>query len=143
MPISTIKPRKLTGKSNPTSSPHPTENNRKGNIENLRPWQKGQSGNPGGRPKTLPVTTALRLMLEEKQLPKRAHPDMTVAERIALRLARKAIKEDKAAVEVMDRVEGKARQRTELSGPNGGAMQFDIPADRAALELRIAELLKK
>ncbi len=82
-------------------------------------------------------------MLEEKQLPKRAHPDMTVAERIALRLARKAIKEDKAAVEVMDRVEGKARQRTELSGPNGGAMQFDIPADRAALELRIAELLKK
>ncbi len=23
-----------------------------GNVSNLRPWRRGQSGNPGGRPKT-------------------------------------------------------------------------------------------
>lgn len=122
-----------------------TENTVSARVQNqyLRPWQKGQSGNPGGRPKTLPITSALRLFLDELQLPKRAHPSMTVAERIALRLARKAEKVgDKAAVEVMDRVEGKARQRTELSGPDGGAIPIELPDTREGLERRIAELLK-
>lgn len=82
-------------------------------------------------------------LLAEELLPKRAHPRMTVAERLALRFVRKALMDDAALIEVMDRVEGKARQRTELSGPDGGAMQLEIPADRENLERRIQELMKK
>lgn len=111
------------------------------NTQNLRPWQKGRSGNPGGRPRRLPVTEALRLLLEETQLPKRAHPSMTIAERIALRLARKATKDDKAAAEVIDRVEGKARQRSEFSGPEGGPIPLELPNNREELERRIHEML--
>lgn len=114
-----------------------------GRVQNqyLRPWQKGQSGNPGGRPKKLPITDAMRMLLEELNLPTRAHPSMTVAERAALRFVRKALKDDRAYLEMMDRVEGKPRQRTELSGPDGGAMQIEVPAERSELERRIHELL--
>jgi len=43
--------------------------------------------------------------------------------------------------ELADRVEGKARQRIEQSGPDGGPIPYDLPNTREALELRIAELL--
>jgi hypothetical protein len=117
----------------------------KRNTTGLRPWQKGQSGNPGGRPAKLPVTDALRLLLEELGLPKRIHPKMTNAERLALKLVRKAMKEPtlEALIEIMDRVEGKARQKIEASGPNGGPIPFELPGTREEIERRIAELLEK
>ena len=33
---------------------------------NLRPWRKGQSGNPRGRPKKKPVTEAIEELADEK-----------------------------------------------------------------------------
>jgi hypothetical protein len=36
---------------------------RRGRIENLIPWKPGQSGNPGGRPKTAHISQALRTAL--------------------------------------------------------------------------------
>jgi hypothetical protein len=118
---------------------------KKRNTSGLRPWQKGQSGNPGGRPSKLPVTDALRLLLDEEELPKRAHPKMSVAERLALKLIRQAMKarDLDALVELMDRVEGKARQRIEASGPGGGPIPFELPGTREEIERRIAELLGK
>ena len=35
-----------------------------GRVDNLRPWRKGESGNPGGRPKTAHISEALRAALE-------------------------------------------------------------------------------
>ncbi len=35
-----------------------------GRVENLRPWQPGQSGNPGGRPKKKPITEELERPLD-------------------------------------------------------------------------------
>jgi hypothetical protein len=117
----------------------------KPNTSGLRPWQKGQSGNPGGRPSKLPISDALRLLLGEQGIPKAIHPEMTNAERMAMRLIRKAMKETdfKALVEIMDRVEGKARQRIEASGPGGGPIPFELPGTREEIERRIAELLEK
>lgn len=37
-----------------------------GRVENLRPWKPGESGNPGGRPKTKPLTEELARLLEQK-----------------------------------------------------------------------------
>jgi hypothetical protein len=39
-----------------------------GRIENLTPWQPGQSGNPNGSSDRQKVTTRLRRMIMEKQL---------------------------------------------------------------------------
>lgn len=35
-----------------------------GRPENLKPWKPGQSGNPGGRPRTRPLTDELVQLLE-------------------------------------------------------------------------------
>ena len=96
--------------------------------ENLRPWQPGQSGNPGGRPKRKPLTDAYAALLD-KPIP----PDMarqlkldestTYAQVIAMSLVREAVKgKVNAAAEVADRVEGKITQP--ISGPDEGPLQI-------------------
>lgn len=37
-----------------------------GRVENLKPWKAGQGGNPGGRPKTKPLTGELARRLDEE-----------------------------------------------------------------------------
>jgi len=106
------------------------------NTSGLTPFPKGVSGNPGGRPKTLPFTDALKAELQKKK----GHIDNATA--IAKKLVEMAIKGDlKAAEMIGDRVEGKPMQRNELSGADGGPIQYNIPDSREALERRIAELL--
>ncbi len=69
----------------------------KDGTERLKPyrWTKGRSGNPGGRPKRLPVTDALRALLEkplpdtiraglEKAMGARLPRSLTMAEGLAL-----------------------------------------------------------
>ena len=36
------------------------------NSRNLKPWPKGVSGNPGGRPKMKPVTEELERLLQQE-----------------------------------------------------------------------------
>jgi hypothetical protein len=93
---------------------------RTGKKENLQLWEKGQSGNPGGRPKWKPLTDALRKQLtapikdrltgqQLATLPKRLQ-DATVAEVLADALITEAIAgkgKVHAAREIMDRVEGR------------------------------------
>ncbi len=76
-----------------------------GNSQNLKPWPKGVSGNPGGRPKTKPLTEELQRLLEE-EAPK--GKGQTWATAIAKTLLAKARKGDvRAIAEVANRVEGK------------------------------------
>ena len=67
------------------------------------PFAKGQSGNPGGRPKDRPFADALRMEL------KAAGDDHRALRKIARALIAKAEDGDLAAIrEVADRLDGKA-----------------------------------
>lgn len=76
-------------------------------------FKPGQSGNPGGRPRTAPLSRAYRELLAQ---PVPDDPEgRTYAEVIAQVLARKALKGDiRAAQELADRAEGRARQAIEI-----------------------------
>jgi hypothetical protein len=77
-----------------------------GRSQNLTPWKPGQSGNPGGRPKSAPISDLLHVLLLnpcENDPLKRIH-----AEVIAQALIDRACGGDvKAAREIADRVEGR------------------------------------
>ena len=94
--------------------------------KNLKPWPKGKSGNPGGRPGRRPVTDALLELLDE-QCPK-GPAGRTNAEAIAQALVKKAIQGDVRAVqEISDRTEGRtgiALPRTEL--PRSALLELAI-----------------
>jgi hypothetical protein len=102
-------------KRNKTSSA-PTENSGKtvrGKIENLKPWPKGVSGNPGGRPKKTQLTDACRALLET--VVSGDPHGRTYAEKIAEVICRMAIKGDIRAIrELADRAEGRPRQAIQI-----------------------------
>jgi len=78
-----------------------------GTTENLRPFQPGQSGNPGGRPKTKPITDAIKERLAK--IP----PDdpRTDAQRVADVLVDGALAGDIQFIrELLNRVEGKVAE---------------------------------
>jgi hypothetical protein len=86
------------------------------NTSGLRPpWKPGESGNPGGRPKTKLITEAYRALLDK---PFPGDPQgRTGAELIALAMLKEAIKgKVNAASELADRIEGKAAQSVTLGG---------------------------
>src|ERR1700678_3100474 len=99
-------------------------------LANLKPFKPGESGNPGGRPKKQ-VTAAL-----ERELNNLVPGDSekrTWLQLIVQRGIKKAVKGDmKAFAEIIDRLEGKAMQAHELSGPGGGAItvQSHTPQER-------------
>lgn len=76
-------------------------------------WQPGKSGNPGGRPKRTPLADACREVLA---LPVPGDSEgRTYAQKIAATLAEKAAEGDiRAAAELADRAEGRARQSIEI-----------------------------
>lgn len=100
-------------------------------TDNLTPWPKGTSGNPAGAKPGKSITTILAEWGEKKM---KAIPDaikqlvddgeLTYNEAIALQLLRKGTGNGnlRAIKEIMDRTEGKSIQRTQLSGPDGGAV---------------------
>src|SRR5271157_809947 len=99
---------KISSDKTPKKAPHPNC------LKNLcPPWQPGESGNPGGRPKKKPISEAYeRLVLEEAAkvagLPRWARAKslkgLTYADLVAHAMLREAIKgKVPAASEVADR----------------------------------------
>jgi hypothetical protein len=84
-------------------------------------FQKGQSGNPAGRPKSEPtITPWLRRLLLEKQDGK------TRAEHVASRLIQMAQDGDvKAIAVVLERIDGKVPDQVDLT-TDGQAFSFTI-----------------
>ncbi len=81
---------------------------KRGRIQNLKPWPKGVSGNPGGRPKTKPLTDVLEWLLDQEAPGARGR---TYAEVIAEALIKQARKGDvRAIAELANRIEGKPLQ---------------------------------
>lgn len=105
-------------------------------------WKPGESGNPSGRPKTKPITDALReLMAEEYTGKEERFRGLTNAQVLALRLFEMAEGGDlKALEELATRLEGRAPQAVTMAGENGGPIAFTT-LSREDNEKRIAELL--
>lgn len=95
------------------------------NEQNLKPFPKGVSGNPAGKPKGIPnsKTRLLRLLelVQTKTNPITGDKEeFSVAEQLDMVLINKAIKGDiRAYQEIMDRLEGKAKQSTEVELTGG------------------------
>jgi len=89
-------------------------------IPNNKPFKKGQSGNPNGRPRKLPELDKLLadVLGEEKD-------GVTAAEAILKALRVKAAKGDVRAIEVMlDRAYGKAQQTISHEGKLPTKIEF-------------------
>lgn len=79
-------------------------------IKNLKPFKKGQSGNPKGRPKLPNLKEAISKVLAD------GDGDLSVLDHIIIALAKKAAKGDvRAAQELLDRGYGKSKQVIEGS----------------------------
>jgi len=82
------------------------------NPQNLRkPWQKGQSGNPKGRPKLPSMKLIMQKVLGEMKEGK------TAAEAVMLAMRGKALKGDVRAAEfLIERAYGKLTDNIDLQG---------------------------
>ena len=84
-----------------------------GRSQNLRPWPKGVSGNPGGRPRKQPITEELQRLLGEVAPNSQGQ---TWATLIAEALLQQASRGDVRAIsELVNRVEGKPVQGIDLN----------------------------
>ena len=101
------------------------------NEQNLTPYPKGVSGNPAGKPKGVPNSkTRLLRLLELVQV--KTNPitgekeEFTVAEQLDLVVLQKAFKGDlRAYQELMDRLEGRAKQSTEIEVSGGMTINWE------------------
>jgi hypothetical protein len=118
-------------------SKHPAQNSgknsggKRGRTENLKPFKKGQSGNPGGRPKNeqsishwinefgnrTPAELADLCTQYAADL-KKVKGDMPMFAHIAIRALMGQINEPSPGLFaiILDRTEGKVKDRLELSG---------------------------
>ena len=95
------------------------------NEQNLTPFKKGEVANPNGRPKGIPNSkTRLLRLLELVQI--KTNPitgekeEFTVAEQLDMMVLQKAFKGDlKAYQEILDRLEGRAKQTNEIELSGG------------------------
>lgn len=96
------------------------------NIENLKPFEKGQSGNPAGRPKKLPELDKLLadVLGEEKD-------GISAADAILKKLRQMATQGNLRAAEILlDRAYGKPKQTIEQTGKNGDPINVNFSVER-------------
>lgn len=95
------------------------------NEHNLIPAQKGEVRNPNGRPKGVPNSKTRLLKLLELVTKVRnpvtgEEEDFSIAEQLDMQIIAKARKGDLKAYEIiLDRLEGKAKQSTEVELTGG------------------------
>lgn len=105
------------------------------NEQNLKPFPKGVSGNPAGKPKGTQhsKTRLLRLLdlVQKKRNPITGEEEeFTVLELMDMQMIAKALKGDQRAYEaVVDRLEGKPKQTTDITADIKGSVQITIEPD--------------
>lgn len=92
---------------------------RGGNIDNLKPFKKGKSGNPNGRPKKVP---AIDTLLADVLGGDPNDPDAQSGAKEILLAMLKAAKAGnvQAQIALLDRAYGKPKQAIEHAGAKGG-----------------------
>ncbi len=117
------------------------------NTKGLKPWPKGKSGNPGGKPKKRPITDEYFWLAEQPITPqmrqkiRRSYgiiiPEGTTWARcLSLRLFLQGmgLKIDSGAArsvkEIREAMEGKAPQRLEITGPERKEIQLLVRFDK-------------
>ena len=99
-------------------------------IDNLVHFEKGQSGNPNGRPKGVRLLRLLELVQKRRNPITGEDEDFTVLELMDMQMISKALKGDQRAYEaVVDRLEGKPRQTTDITADIKGNVQITIEPD--------------
>lgn len=104
------------------------------NEQNLIPFEKGHKG-IGGRPKgSISISATLRKLMEKNYVAKDPFTQTTekkkIREWIALRLIAQAMQGNiKATKEILDRLEGKAIQITEITGRDGEPIPTSIKVE--------------
>ncbi|HQQ75748.1 MAG TPA: DUF5681 domain-containing protein [Thermoanaerobaculia bacterium] len=96
-----------------------------------RPFPKGASPNPGGKPKQKPITEAYRRLVESsaEALEKLDKKNLTGADVVALAIFRQAAKGNAlAAREMTDRLEGKVAQPVDANVNLGEAFAGIVQA---------------
>ena len=102
-----------------------------GQSANLKPWVKGQSGNPKGRPKNgLCITSIIKAKLSEK-VPGDTQ-GRTWIDVIAERWLTMALKNPAHLKELLERTEGKVPQALEHSGADGREIVYKVVYDEPA-----------
>ena len=87
-----------------------------GNVTNLKSWKKGQSGNPKGRPRKEDCLTSL-LKEEIEEICPKDKEKRTWKELIVLATMQLAMKGNATALkEIWERMDGKVRDKLELTG---------------------------
>src|SRR6476646_4936418 len=79
-------------------------------LANLKPWKKGQTGNPAGRPKKLHVTRIYERLLAKSQ------NRQEIAESLMATLTSKGMAKVLLLREMAERTEGKVAQEISVDG---------------------------
>ena len=92
-----------------------TEKKQRGRIENLKPFKKGESGNPGGRPKGSLSITAL-VKAELMKCPE-GEDKKTYADLVVKRILSKAIKDgdDKMIDRIWKYIDGMPKESIDIT----------------------------
>jgi hypothetical protein len=95
------------------------------NEQNLTPFPKGVSGNPAGKPKGVEhsktrLLRLLQLVTKVRNPVTGEDEEFTIAEQLDMKIIAKAMKSDlKAYQEILDRLEGRAKQTNEIELSGG------------------------
>lgn len=100
------------------------------NLKNLKPFEKGQSGNKNGAPKGKRLTTILNKLIDQNLKAQdpltRKKVDKTLAEWLCIKLIAAAVKgksDIKAMKIIFDRIEGKVPDNLNVN-TNDAALEF-------------------
>lgn len=95
------------------------------NEQNLTPFPKGVSGNPAGKPKGVEhsktrLLRLLQLVTKVRNPVTGEDEEFTIAEQLDMKIIAKAMKSDiRAYQEILDRLEGRAKQTNEIELSGG------------------------
>ena len=101
------------------------------NEQNLTPFPKGVSGNPAGKPKGVEhsktrLLRLLQLVTKVRNPVTGEDEEFTIAEQLDMKIIAKAMKSDlRAYQEILDRLEGRAKQTNEIELSGGLTVNWD------------------